>query len=202
MSNNSNIDVNNIRTSATADNPFGKILASGNGKGNSYIPLLWTVTLTVVVVLVGLLTFMSNNVQDNIREANTVRLPGMFGSQGTTFHTSGYQKANEAGTFFLWLGIIGIFFLVFNAVCSTIAIAQTEVTIYENGITGVSVGTIEWHFYQRRFQIAYDKVASTDVNSRTITIRTSDARYKCYVKNSSEIQGIIVSQQHKQRSVS
>jgi len=97
--------------------------------------------------------------------------------------------------------IVGVIFapiicIVLGAICHG-NIAGTHIQVAENGIEGKGVGKFFileslWPF---AFRLAYNQVTSVDVAGSTIIAHASGAQYKCYVKDPSEIQTILVNQQ-------
>ena len=156
----------------SAARPFGRILASGKGKGNRAVFTAWAVLLLVA-------------------GATVVAFPiiGAIGEQS--------GKLQEGSTaFFLLLGIALASAVLIYAVFHTRGLAKTEIAVCENGITGIGCGRLfDVNFDLHRFLLAWDKIASTDTTGSAIIIHASGTQYKCYVANPTEIQKIIVNLQ-------
>ena len=169
--------------------PFGKILATGNGKGNRGIFTGWVVGLLgaafLVVILCGVVPSM-------IIEKNTVSILG-------TRMSFGDDRAN----YIFGIGIVSASLLILYVAFYNRGVAKTKITVCENGITGTGCGKYyDISFDLHSFQLTYDKITSTDtVDSlyygSIVIIHAASAQYKCYVAKPSEIQRIIINQQHK-----
>jgi hypothetical protein len=92
--------------------------------------------------------------------------------------------------FTLMLLIVAIPYLVF----STRGIAKTEITVYENGITGTIGKSL---FELQSFHITYSEIAKVDVLGLTAIVIHAGVQYKCYVANPAEMRRVIVEQQQK-----
>jgi hypothetical protein len=154
------------------------ILASGNGKGNSALPLWWAlcIGLAMVVCLLGLSRVAS------VSGVDVASVPGA-------------AIVAIVGEVFIFLSFLGPVYGMFYH----FAIVGTHIQADGNGIAGTGVGKgFIWGDPRRfGFRLAYNQITSVDVGGSTIIIHASGAQYKCYVQNPSEIQRVIAEQQQK-----
>ena len=185
-------------TSSPSSHLFGKVLASGNGSGNSTIITTWVLYLLIAGILGG---FCCVILPEMVREKNTVQVPGFF--PGMPGMTLGASEANRKADIVFWFGILLILSCIVDAVLRTSGIVKTSITVYEGGIAGTGGGKF-FDFLSvfdiQNFYLAHNKITSVDTTGTTITVHVSGAKYKCYVKNPAEIQRIIIEQQQKAKA--
>jgi len=193
MSNNFGSDANN-NTQGIA-HPFGKVLAKGTRL--DLATELFT-GLLFAGLLAGGIMIGAGFLANHVKEQNTVRMPGFGGMSGPAL-SFGDDKANAV----IFGGIVGASVLVIFTLLFSVRACQTEITVYENGISGTGAGkSFNYDFALHSFQLTWDKITSVDASGtaatgKTVIVHAAGAQYKCYVKNSSEIQGIILNQQRK-----
>jgi len=96
------------------------------------------------------------------------------------------------------IGVVGLLILVSYVVFAARYAASTNITVYENGITGGGGGRGYYLTFElRNFNLTYDKVTSVDASEYSVIIYAGCAQYRCYAKNPAEIQRIILEQQRK-----
>jgi len=167
----------NTRHGATG--PYGKVLASGNGKRNYDIIRGWVVGL----LLAGFIMLMFSWSSIGFRHDDSSDWPA--------------DKRQELSTVVFCVGVVIASLVILYVAFNNRGLAKTEITVCENGITGIGLGrNYTINFALHGFQLTYDKITSVDTTGTAITIHASGALYKCYVANPSEIQRIIVNQQH------
>ena len=159
--------------------PFGKVLASGNGKGNSSITEAWVSGLLYAAIIgVLLLIILPNLIHERPLFWIKPWTPGI-----------NFDKL----VLYAWAFSAGI-----TARASAGCVAKTKISVCENGITGESCKKLfDYYFDLHSFQLTYDSVTSVDVTKSAIMIHASGTQYLCYVKNPAEIQSIIIDQQRK-----
>ena len=163
----------NIQAQAPNNAGLGKVLVSGNGKGNGAITEFCTVGIVMTVLFVFVFC---------------VFLPEKMRADG----------ADDAANFVFWFGVVIPTILTGYLVMATRFVASTNITVCENGITGGGAGRGYYLTFElRNFHLTYDKVVSADADGRTVTIHAGGAQYRCYAKNPAEIQRMIVEQQRK-----
>ena len=176
-----------------------KVLASGNGKGHFYYYFNWIAALLIVSFTVWFVCFFApTTIRENC--CNTVVSDGQLGLPKMTACSS----CNKGAKFCFWLGVVCVSLTVPWAAYFGSCIRHTEITVYENGITGRGVGIYFWWIgfsSLPHFQLTYDWLSSVDVTRRAIIVRAGGAVYVCYVKNPAEIQRVIVEQQRKAAGV-
>jgi hypothetical protein len=106
--------------------------------------------------------------------------------------------------------------MLFFVAYGSSVIGRTEITVYENGVTGIgftgitdasgrlSLGLI---FQPSIFRFTYDKIANVKVinNKVMVTIQASGGPYISHTKNrlvANEVRRIIVAQQEKHKTAS
>ena len=178
------------------ENPLGKVLASGNGKGNRVVLSYWTITFVFAVFFVIGFCFLSHLMQNRSNEcrerADRARTFGLG-------HEERAQEAEEAtvmlarlAVFCNWFWIIFVPFAILETAYKLKGMVKTEITVYENGVIGIGCGRCYDFIYRRhRFQLTYDEIIHTSavdwIVSTAVIIHTPRARYKCYVENPDEI---------------
>jgi len=90
-------------------------------------------------------------------------------------------------------GVVSIVMCLIFAILYHLAIAQTEIQIYEDCVAGQGVGKgFIWGDPRVfGFRLGYDQITSVDVAENTIIVHASGAQYKCYVNNPKKIQKVI-----------
>ena len=155
-----------------ADNVFGTILKTGNGKGNPAIKLWWVMWIISSVGSGATLGAIVGNTIDG-------PVVGLFAGISIAMLTS-------------------VLLLMYATIYHR-SIASTHIYITENGIAGKGVGKgFLWGDPRLfGFRLAYNQITSVDVAGSTIIIHASGTQYKCYVADPAEIQRVIIEQQQK-----
>ena len=173
------------------ENPLGKVLASGNGKGNRVIYTEWITGVLAIVFCVAMLGFLSQEVKKDSdasrKQAEEIRnLPG-YEARMQYYEERADKLAWYAGlVFWMAVGFVPAIFL--SLVFYVRGKAKTEITVYENGVIGAGCGILYGFTNRlRRFQLTYDDIVHTGavdwIFSSAVIIHTPRARYKCYVEN-------------------
>ena len=172
-----------------ADHPtFGKVLASGNGKGNPEIVATMVSMIFLAGVIMALLFFMSYTV-------NQLSDTHAKGASVAKDYDAAEVEAIKADRYrgYSWVIFIAAFIVPVIAILYTVlycsCLAKSEITIYENGLAGIT------GFPSSVFQTTYDKITSVNVLKYTLTIHVSGKSYKCYTANqlvADEIHRVIV----------
>ena len=171
------------------ENLLGKVLASGNGKGNRVIYTEWITGLLVVVIFVISSCFLSHIAQSRSNECRE------RADRARTFGLGHEERAQEAeesavmlarlAVFCNWFWIIFVPFVILDTAYQLRGMVRTEITVYENGVIGAGCGGFTNRL--RRFQLTYDDIVHTGADdwifSSAVIIHTPRARYKCYVDN-------------------
>ena len=184
-----------LSASPSSDHPFGNVLASGNGKGYYQF---WIAALLLGGVIVGFFCFFT---PAKIRKeccCATINEYGqiVFGQ----IRPDACETCEKMVQCFFWSGIVVFFILMLDTLYVGSFIRRTEITVYENGITGRGVGIYFWWIrFSRlpRFQLTYDRLSRVDATGKAITVYAEEAVYVCYVKNPVEMQRIIIEQERK-----
>ena len=161
--------------------PLGKVLASSNGKGTpgvygAFIGMLILAVFTVFVFY------------------NLTRGIAIY-AESTSVSASELNDYNSLANNIFGMGFVISVAMVIAGVSISRNIARSEITVYENGVTGMA-GFLK----QAAFQLTYDKIARVKVSKNTIKIKASGASYACHTQNhlaAAEIQRVIAAQQHK-----
>ncbi|MGL4943543.1 MAG: zinc ribbon domain-containing protein [Thermoguttaceae bacterium] len=169
---------------------FGRVLASGNAKESSIASTTWAKSLPITVsTFVLLCVILPIMVLQEGREATSGLIPVVAA------RASG-ETSSKAGGLFFW-GVISSVGLTLYTVFHVQGLVKTEITVYENGITGIGCGKyFDVNFDLHSFQLTYDKI-TVDTTKSAIIVHASGAQYKCYVANPAEIHRVIVNQQQR-----
>jgi len=174
-------------TEAPPDDTFGKVLATDTGQGNASIFTLQAVLLLLAILIGGLFCVaLPNEMRERVREHS------QYGYYGCPFDKERESHIGIARVSF-WMGGYAVVVTVLLAALCSLNISETEITVYENGITGTS-------FLRHLIQHTYDEITSVEATGTAIVIHASGTWYKCYVTNPAEIKRIIVEQQQKRES--
>jgi len=169
--------------------PTGNFLASGNGKGNSAIPLWWAGNIIAAVAGCAIAVFFALDLGGQVSKA-----------QGALFVDQGkLHQANLMVSLLYGLAILcPIAGLVGGALYHR-GIAGTHIEVDESGVAGQGVGKyFIWGDVRRfGFRLSYRQITNVDVAGTAIIVHASGTQYKCYVQNPAEIQRVIVEQQNK-----
>jgi len=177
------------------EHPLGKVLASGNGKGNRAIYVHRTAALLVAVLSVVVLGLISNDAQNTSdrqrTQADNLRTTPRF-EERVHSHDETADIFARIAVFSFWFGIVLASVSIFGTEFYVRGFAKTEITVYEKGIAGIGCGRFyELTYRTHRFQLTYDEIASIStldwLFSLGIVIHAPNARYRCYVLNPSEI---------------
>jgi len=178
------------------DHPLGKVLASGNGKGNRAIYAHRTAALLVAVLSVAVFGLIANDAQNTSdrqrTQADNLRTIPEYEEQVQNRDKTADTFARIA-VFAFWFGIVLAFVSIFGTEFYVRGFAKTKITVYEKGIAGIGCGIFyELTYRTYRFQLTYDEITSISTLdwpfSLGIVIHAPNARYRCYVMNPSEIQ--------------
>jgi hypothetical protein len=189
-------------SSNTTHHPFGQAIAKGE-QWNFYSEMLLGLSVTTAVIAGFIL-------------AITILLSGTLSgsAHGGYFEIPFIQKRIElsaeeatiASHVIFWVGLAATAYCVFAMFRFNWRLAQTAITVYENGIAGLGCGKSS---YLLDFQLSWDKIKSIDaigtamdgkvqsITGKVITIHAADVVYKCYIKNPGVVQNAIISQQQK-----
>jgi len=148
---------------------MGNILVSGNGKSNFFI-YLHAILGVILTIGAGVCIYIS--------------------------------RQNPSLGFLL---IIGLIFLICEPISTIIkcnSISKTKLVIYENEIVGIGVGKYFsignflpiGDFRTGNFRVSFDQVMSVNTEEYSITIIAAGIQYKCFVKNTLEIQTFLLNQ--------
>ena len=179
------------------DHPFGKVLASGNGKGNRVIYANWISTLVSATLLVALCVFFScvlrSDSNEQRKQADSMRNISAWHERSAQNLDERADKLAWYAVFIFWFGIVFTFVGILLTAFYVRGFAKTEITVYEKGIAGIGCGRFyEWTYRTYRFQLTYDEITSIStldwLFSLGVIIHAPNARYRCYVMNPSEIQ--------------
>jgi len=153
------------------------ILVSNNGKGNTAQDF-WRLIYLWLAVAGGILIYISRTVL-------TVTERNFWGSPTIVRHPM-------AG-FVLYLGIFAIAGGLIDVIAKCFCIGKTEINVYADFIEGTGVGKyfMLGAYSTKQFKLTYDQITSVDSTKSSLTIHAHGTSYKCYVKNSAEIQKII-----------
>ncbi|MCL2710758.1 MAG: hypothetical protein FWE95_07745 [Planctomycetaceae bacterium] len=178
------------------EHPLGKVLASGNGKGNRAIYANWisaVLASVLLVVIYGLLSNLLQNQSDTQRRyADNVRNVSGY-EEKVQRHDERADELAWFATFALWFGIVCVAITILGTKFYVRGFARTEITVYEKGIAGIGCGRFyELTYRTYRFQLTYDEITNIStldwLFSLGIVIHAPNARYRCYVLDPSEIQ--------------
>ncbi|MGL4942590.1 MAG: hypothetical protein ACRC46_05300 [Thermoguttaceae bacterium] len=177
------------QTAQAETGQFGMALVSGKGKESSIVFDTWTTMLPIIVFTFVLLCVILPSVALQKGEA-IVALGVQIGGWVS-------EEAAIVAALTFGFGVISSFGLILYTVFIVRGAAKTEITVYDNGITGVGCGkSFALNFDLHCFQFTYDKTI-VDATSTAIIVYAVGARYKCYVANPDEIQRVIVNQQQR-----
>jgi hypothetical protein len=182
----------NNNNTIVADHPFGKVLARGTPLDYSTVwKKVRRLSIGIVIGILVVAGFLANLA---------------LISSDRDYSGAPSEAAQRIAGCVIIAGIVVAFsFVSFPRLYLRRACA-TEITVYENGIAGTGGGkNFDISLDLHSFQLTWNQVTSADVSGApliggTISIHASGTRYKCFVQNPSEIQGIIVSQQQKRYS--
>ena len=171
-----------------SDGSIGKLLISGNGKGNSAI-IFWSFyfIISAAASYLFICSFLPNAIRNSRRTGNMV-VDSLIAGQMA-------NRIDPADVMFVF-GLVFAFSCIVFAVLSGICIAKTEIKICENGIEGKGLGkNFFWGDIRLfSFRLAYNQITSVDATNTSVVVHASNAQYKCYVENAGEIQNIIFNQ--------
>jgi len=205
MTDYSHTDANSTRT--TADNPFGKVLASGIWDENA-VPLWWAIYLIGAVALLATFAYSAHVWNDRLVDmrqqiVNVQRVPGESWEDASARTQD--QRAQELNRAELMIVMSSCAVVLLPVLCLLTgvlyhrSIVGTHIQVAETGIVGKGVGKYFLWGDPRLFgfRLPYNQVTSVDVGGSTLIVHASGAQYKCYVKNPADIQRVIVEQQQK-----
>ena len=186
-----------VASLSLANHPtLGKVLASGNGKGNPGIGEIWLVCLVSSVIMaaavIGLSYVVKNYSDEFVRSATVASKEGEHDKARKEADIADRYTGYSNAIFVAGL-IIPVIAIVLAGVVSNV-IARSEIIVYENGLTGTGF------LRSSVFQLTYDSITNVKVQNANITIHASGASYRCYTKSqlvAEEIQSVIVEQQQK-----
>ena len=170
-------------TLLSINSSFSKVLASGNGSGNSALVLWWAMWIITGVAGCVWFAYIANDLKQ--RQGQIIIVQGPSIEQRIAFL--------EGGAIF-----IPVLCLVYGILYHR-SIASTCIQVDESIVEGKGAGKYFILGDPRifGFRLMYNQITSIDTSGSTIIIHASGAQYKCYVQNPSEIQRVIVSQQQK-----
>ena len=185
-------------SSPLADHPtFGKVLASGNGKGNPAIIGIWVSMILLSVIMMGLFIVLSYSIKeysDLFAKSSMVAASEGKWDEGKKDAEVADFHAGLSFWVFIASFIIPLIAIVFAVIISGI-IARSEVTVYENGLTGITGFPTS-----SVFQLTHDKIISVMVRNSTLIIRVSERSYMCYITTplvAEEIYRVIVNRHNE-----
>jgi len=128
----------------SADNPFGRILASGDGVGHPAIPRLWTIYIICAVaccVIGSFFAFSMGNEIAHARQKIADAEKSLFVNQTDVDHAR--QRLNrfaQMGAAYIVGTILAPIICIMLGVIYHGNVASTYIQVYRNGIEGKGVG--------------------------------------------------------------
>jgi len=144
----------------------GRLIISGFGKRSPQLILHWLLMLLTGAVIIPLAAYA---------------------------HVYIFSSFSFANIIFPIICIAGALACLIDGLMIHKKINQLKIDVYDNGITGVSVGTnvVNGIYKTREFDFTYDKVKSVKKIINGIVINTSDRKHRIYTSYSKSIIDII-----------
>ena len=159
---------------AASQGGTGRLLISGNGKGNSAIAGWWLFNILVGGGIGALFIYIAQ-------------------SQLRPYYRSVFYSSYIIADIMFYGGILIGIAAVIGAIMMHVCIGKTRITVFDNGIEGAGVGKffVFGAYSVKQFRLALNQVSGVEGTKNSVTIRASNTQYKCYSSNSFEIQNVL-----------
>ena len=178
-------------------NSTGRILASGTGKGNPALLLYFVAFIITAIMLCAIFVYGASTIEKQIAPVRAARAEIQQRWRVQPPPNPELDRAQSRQAIFIFSALlVPILMLVYGAIYQG-SIMGTRIQVADNGIEGKGAGKgFIWGDPRLfGFRLAYNQITSVDVAGSTIIVHASGTQYKCYVKNPTEIQGIIINLQ-------
>ena len=182
-----------------------RLLAEGNGKGNSYIGKQIMVAVMTIIVLWLMGFVIAPQVYDWQKEQRLSQssMGGFGGVAG--IYVRNVQRAQADAQVGEVLAIVKGCVVILMAISLAMAIwvitgiPKTCIKVYEDRIEGSGFGKNFKYGDPTRtnFHLTYDRLTSIETNANAITVIVSNTHYKCHVSNPDAIRDAIFNQQKR-----
>ena len=160
---------------------MGKLLVSGDGKGNSAILAYWTKISIIGVIIIVIMYSLATS----------------FDKPPSGYVDFGRDRREFASNILKGCCILTIIGVAYEGIATQSKITKTEISVYEQGVKGKSLPFKFVHTHMSDFQLNYDQISSVDlINGRCIVIHATGVQHKCYAMNASEIRDVIMRQKY------